>query len=91
MSTQTLSIATKIVEEITTYNSSEFIEEAKDVVDHRNEIITAASAPPGDTVTQLASEIEKANPNMLKIVLMGLALLISLVGTFFGVWFGVPK
>ena len=88
---QTITIASKIVEEVHTYNSKEFLDEAKEVVSNPADIKAATTAPIENTISKVAEELEKPNPNILKVVIYGGIIVISLVGTFFGVWFGVSK
>lgn len=80
---------TEIVDTITkTYNSEEFLKEAGEIITNGEEIVSAVNAPVGDTISNVEKELAKKDPNYLKVVLTVLLSAISIIGSFFGVWFG---
>ena len=81
---------TEIVDTITKiYNSEEFLKEAGEIITtNGEEIVNAVNAPVGDTISNVEKELSKKDPNYLKIVLTVIISLASLLGSFFGVWFG---
>ena len=70
------------------YNSSEML---KEITELKPEDVKQLDAPVGDNVNVIATELTKADPNYVKIGLSILFIIISLLGTFFGVWFGTRK
>lgn len=79
--------------EITTiekhYNSQEVLQEISEL--KPEDVLKQLDAPVGDNVNVIATELTKADPNYVKIGLSILFIIISLLGTFFGVWFGTRK
>lgn len=81
--------------EITTteihYNSQELEKEIKEIIQSPQDVIEQFNAPPADNVNAIAAELTKSDPNYVKIGLSILFIILSLLGTFFGVWFGSRK
>lgn len=72
-----------------TYNSQEFAEEISEL--DAAELKRQLDAPVGDNVDVIATELTKKDPNYVKIGLSAVFIIISLLGTFFGLWFGTGK
>lgn len=71
-----------------TYNSEEFLKEVKETISDGNDIVEALHAPVGDTLQNVGAELTKKDPNYLKVVIYVVLALLSVFGSFFGVWFG---
>lgn len=75
----------------THYNSAEAIKEVEEIIKNPEDVIKQLNAPVGDNVNAISAELNKSDPNYVKIGLSILFIILSLCGTFFGVWFGTRK
>jgi len=75
----------------THYNSTEDIKEVEEIIKNPEVVIKQLNAPVGDNVNVIATELTKSDTNYVKIGLSFLFIILSLCGTFFGVWFGTRK
>jgi hypothetical protein len=89
---------TKIEEHVTTvteitktYDSTEMLKEATELASNPQEILDATRATPQHLVQEVGAELAREDPNWVRIAIYVVLALIPTLGTFFGMWFGVPR
>ena len=67
----------------------EILEEVKEL--KPDEIAKVTTTQPAEAVQTIGEELSKEDPNYLRVFLGVVSIVLSLLGTFFGVYFGAIK
>jgi phosphoenolpyruvate carboxylase len=68
---------------------NELLEEVKEL--KPEEIAKVTTTQPAEAVQTIGEELSKEDPNYLRVFLGIMSILLSLLGTFFGIYFGAIK